>query len=91
MASAARIASAFRSTAAIPFVSIVITGLTARLSMRRQAQNLREQLAVQERQFQAQLAAQERQFRDEVKREHFARLWETRQAGYLKFLSRLSN
>lgn len=71
-------------TAGIAAMSIVVSALVARFTISRQAQSHREQLAAQERQFREQLTAKEREVRDAAEREHFARLWEKRQEGYLQ-------
>jgi hypothetical protein len=64
------------ATVVVAALGILATVITSWFAMRRQAENLREQLAAQERQF-------HEQFRNEVLREHFGRLWETRKEGYL--------
>ena len=64
------------ATVVVAALGILATVITSWFAMRRQAENLREQLAAQQRQF-------HEQFRHEVLREHFGRLWETRKEGYL--------
>jgi hypothetical protein len=60
-------------TAGIAAMSIVVSAVIARFTIARQAESHREQLTARERE--AQFAAE---------REHFSRLWEMRQEGYLQ-------
>lgn len=70
-------------TAGVAALSIVVSAVMARFTISRQAESHREQLDAQERQFHEQLAAMEREAQIAAEREHFARLWEMRQEGYL--------
>lgn len=60
-------------TAGVAVTSIVVSAVIALFTIARQAKSQREQLAARERE--AQVA---------VEHEHFARLWEKRQEGYLR-------
>lgn len=71
-------------TAGVALVSIVGSVLIAMFTVSKQARSHREQLAAQERQLQQQLDAREREVDRTTEREHFARLWEKRQDGYLE-------
>ena len=68
----------------VALASVVATAVIALFTHRRQAASHREQLAAQERQLRAQLDAREREVDRAAEREHFARLWEKRQNGYLE-------
>ena len=77
-------------TAAVALAGIVATLLTAALGRRQQQRAHEAQIAAQAQVHGAQLAAQrdqlaaqERQLRETSDREHYRRLWERRQAGYL--------
>lgn len=71
-------------TAGIAGLSVVVSALTTLFTISRQARSHSEQLALQESHFREQLAARERDRRDIAERDHFARLWQTRQESYLR-------